>query len=192
MLCCSQTPSPALTGYGRDPASRFASPGAKSAQRLACDDRHPNASERRPVSDTMQYVPGFGGWGRAAPSTLAARICCYRGKQIAPLPRRSESALGPKASLCAAFDRPSLALLDQNGDALSNVHRSLKHNLPRAEFCLLFSMMALMMRLFLRFLRFSDRADDHRPICPVENAPIIGPATGQGLRRASSHVPGHT
>lgn len=106
--------------------------------------------------------------------------------------RRSESALGPKASLCAAFDRPSLALLDQNGDALSNVHRSLKHDLPRAEFCLLFSMMTLAMRLFLLFLRFSDRADDHRPIWPVENAPIIGPATGQGLRRASSHVPGHT
>jgi hypothetical protein len=60
---------------------------------------------------------------------------------------------------------------------------------------LLFSMMTLMMRpflLFLLFLRFSDRADDHRPICPAENAPIIGPATGQGLRRASSHVPGHT
>ena len=189
----------ALTGYGRDPASRFACPGAKSAQRLACDDSRPSMPVKGAqclVQNSTYLALGGGGRAapRAAPSTpLAASpawICCYRGKQIMRLSRRSESALGPKPSLCAAFDRPSLALLDQNGDALSNVHRSLKRDLPRTKFCL---MMTVMMKPFLLFLRFSafsrkhDRADDHCPIWPCRECSYNW--TCDRARPASSVIP---
>ena len=142
------------------------------------------------------------GWGgrRAAPSTpLAAspaRICCYRDKQIMRLSWRSESALGPKASLCAAFDRPSLALLDQ--ERRRPFQRPSQPQTRSASDKVLFVVLdddgdkavSAVSAVFC-FSRKHDRADDHCPIWPVENAPIIGPATGQGLRRASSHVPEH-
>jgi len=56
-----------------------------------------------PVSGTMQYVPGFGGWGRAAPSTPLAASC-----PDLLLPRQADHALATAIRICARSKSESL------------------------------------------------------------------------------------